>query len=306
MLWLTKIINVLQSSLIRTLVVLVLLALAITKPSLPIEKSNYHYVFVLDISQSMNAQDYDLPGLPTDRLSFAKESIKYAIQNLPCHSKVALSIFTTKNMYLLFEPMEVCEHYTNIEKTLMNINWRMAWAADSHISRGLFTSIRDIERINTKPAIVFLTDGQQTPVKAKEPPFLDTPSVVKGWVVGVGNLEPVPVPKYDENDVVTSYWSNSEAESQQDSSSAAKVNSSKTYLTAVQENKLQQLAGLTGLSYIHLDSPEQFSRSLLSFEPEQNETVMTDIGWIFASLALIFLIEPYIKPVFLRLTKATL
>src|SRR5690606_4660785 len=110
-----------------------LVSLALINPTVPVRKDSYNIVFDIDITQSMNARDYHVEGMPSDRLSFVKESLKQVVAALPCQSRVGLSLFTTKNSFLLFEPLEVCEHYSVIEQSLMKIDWRMAWAADSHI-----------------------------------------------------------------------------------------------------------------------------------------------------------------------------
>ena len=174
-----------------------LILAALFNPRVPLEKDSYNLVFVIDITQSMNARDYHLDGLPADRLSFVKTSLKQVIANLPCGSRVGIGLFTTKNSFPLFEPLEICEHYGAIASSLMKIDWRMAWAADSHIARGLYTSLKEIGRLESKPSLVFLTDGQQTPATAKEPRFLLEAGENSGLIVGVGNLQPVPIPKLD-------------------------------------------------------------------------------------------------------------
>ena len=48
------------------------------------------------------------------------------------------------------------DHYNALEQSLMKIDLRMAWAADSHIARGIYTSINEISRMTDKPHLVFL------------------------------------------------------------------------------------------------------------------------------------------------------
>jgi mxaL protein len=127
----------------------------------------FNYVFVIDITQSMNARDYHVTDLPADRLSVVKQSIKHALQKLPCDSKASLGLFTNKNMFMLFEPLEICQHYNVLEQSLMKIDWRMAWAADSHIARGIYTSIKEINRMEDKPRLVFLPMVNKRPLILK-------------------------------------------------------------------------------------------------------------------------------------------
>ena len=273
-----------------------LILVALLNPRVSLNKDIYDLVFVIDITQSMNAQDYHVHQLPADRLSFVKSSLKQVISNLPCESKVGLSLFTTKNSFLLFEPLETCEHYTAIVASLMKIDWRMAWSADSHIARGLYTSLKEINRLNPKPSLVFLTDGQQTPATAKEPRFLRESGKNSGLIVGVGNLQPVPIPKLDNNNIQTGYWQVSEAEGRRDRSQAASGN----YLTSVQEQALQRLARITGLSYHHLETPEKLVQALQTAKLQHRQKISYDLRWILIALALVIYITPYIPYRFRR------
>ncbi len=272
------------------LAIVLMLAVALFKPVLPVRRNIYNYVFVIDITQSMNARDYHVKGMPPDRLSFVKQSIKQALQSLPCHSRVSIGLFTTKNIFLLFEPLEICGHYAVIEDSLMKIDWRMAWAANSHIARGLYTSIRDIGKIDSSPRLVFFTDGQQTPSNGKEPPFLLQPGQIQGLIVGVGHLQPVPVPKLDKHNIPNGYWQIHEADRHPGATSK-----SGQYLSTVKENHLQRLAGITGLHYHHLETPEKLIPALLDERYGQQESVGTDIGWLFAGSALLLYVLSYFR-----------
>lgn len=266
-----------------------LISIALLDPRLPLNKNIFDLIFVIDITQSMNAQDYHVDGLPADRLSFAKNSLKQVISELPCESKVGLSLFTTKNTFLLFEPLEICEHYSAIVESLMKIDWRMAWAADSHIARGLYTSLKKIDRFDPKPSLIFLTDGQQTPASAKEPRFLRETGPNSGMIVGVGNLQPVPIPKFDSNNVAAGYWQIGEVENRRRRSQPATAN----YLTSVQEPALQRLARLTGLSYHHLETPEKLGQALRTAKLQHRQKVSYAIRWILIALALAVFLAPY-------------
>ncbi len=271
---------------------LLLLGIASFKPSLQMQRPLFNYVFVIDITQSMNARDYHVTDLPADRLSVVKHSIKYALQKLPCDSKVSLGLFTAKNMFMFFEPLEICQHYSVLEQSLKKIDWRMAWAADSHIARGIYTSIKEISRMKDKPHLVFFTDGQQTPVNIKEPLFLLKPGLVQGMIVGVGNLQPVPIPRLDNYNVPQGYWQIEETGSLP-TYEAKQATSNGNYMSSVQEHELHRLAVITGLEYRHLDTPEQLSLDLMLPEFSQSRQVATDISWIFVIIALSCFLLPY-------------
>jgi mxaL protein len=269
------------------LLAILLVVLAFIKPTIQLKRDIYNYAFIIDITQSMNARDYHVAGLPPDRLSFAKQAVKQALQKLPCHSTVSIGLFTTKNVFLLFEPLEICKHYAAIEESLLKIDWRMAWAADSHIARGVYTAIRNLRSISPEPVLVFMSDGQQTPSIAKEPGYPAKLGKANGLLVGVGNLQPVPVPRYDKNHIQQGFWQVEDAEVM--SNQAREGN----FLTAVQENHLRRLAALTGLNYLHLETPEQFTEALLKQQFAQQQPVETDLGWVFAALGLVVFTASY-------------
>lgn len=273
-----------------------LILAALFNPQISLNKDSYDLVFVIDITQSMNARDYHEDGLPADRLSFVKSSLKRVISNLPCGSRIGLSLFTTKNSFLLFEPLEICEHYTVIVDSLMKIDWRMAWSADSHIARGLYTSLKELNRLDPKPSLVFLTDGQQTPAVTKPPRFLRESGQNSGMIVGVGNLQPVPIPKLDNNNIQTGFWQISEAESRRGNSQSTQGN----YLTSVQEQALQRLARITGLFYHHLETPEKLFKAMQIAKLQHRRKVSYDLRWILIALALVIYIAPYIPYRFRR------
>lgn len=153
---------------------------ALFRPSLPLSRETYRYLFVLDITQSMNAQDYHVPGLPSERLGYAREAIRQILRQLPCGSAAGLGLFTTQSVQILFEPIEVCEHLAVIEDTLSHVDWRMAWAGDSHVAQGLYAVLRELQRRDPRSRLVFFTDGQETPPLNFRPRFDGQPGGIKG------------------------------------------------------------------------------------------------------------------------------
>ena len=202
------------------------------------------------------------------------------------------------NVFLLFEPLELCKHYTAIEQSLKKIDWRMAWAANSHIARGLYTSIRNLKTLDPEPVLIFMSDGQQTPSVTKEPGYSAKLGKVEGLLVGVGNLQPVPVPKFDKNNIQQGFWQLEDAEVMANQTGPG------DFLTAVQENQLRRLAGKTGLTYLHLQTPEQFTRALMNKKFGQKQQVETDVGWLFAAIGLgVFIVSYFLSDVRRKLTR---
>ncbi|MEN8260501.1 MAG: vWA domain-containing protein [Pseudomonadota bacterium] len=279
---------------------LLLLTMTFIRPTLPLNQDTYRYVFVVDITQSMNARDYHVDGMPADRLGFAKETIRQTLQALPCHSEIGLAVFSTKNIFLFFEPLKLCAHFSVIEESLMHIDWRMAWAADSHIARGLFTSIRDLAGLEGPPDLVFFSDGQQTPADAVQPPFLETPGTVRGFIVGVGGTQPVPVPKLDRDNLFDGFWTVGEAEGRKPrfdpdgSQRPSSESDNDLYLSGLRETELKRLSGITGLTYHRLQSSEKLARILQSSELARTQAVDTDMRWVLAAAALLLIMALYL------------
>lgn len=272
---------------------IVLLALNLTYPTLKLNKPVFRYLFIIDITQSMNASDYHQEGLPNDRLGFAKASIRQAIDKLPCGSEVGLGLFTTRNIQVLFEPLEICEHHPIIADVLDHIDWRMAWSADSYIARGLFTGLREAAAgVDTR--LLFLTDGQQFPPEPDFPTFDGKPGVVSGLIVGVGGSQPVPIPRLDKENQPIGFWEYMDLGDYLPTS-AMPTDGSSLYLTRLDEQALIHLANITGLSYHRLETPDGFAKALLAKGLAVKRTVAVDIRSIFGFLALLLLLFTRIK-----------
>lgn len=267
-----------------------LLIAALFNPQIKAQQDSYNMMLIIDITQSMNAQDYHVDNMPADRLSFVKATLKQVLADLPCESKIGLGVFSTKNIFLLFEPLELCVHYTAIEESLAKIDWRMAWAADSHIARGIYTSMKDLEKLDSTPGLVFFTDGQQTPKSAKEPPFQMEAGKIPGLIVGVGNLEAVTLPKLDSQNRQMGYWQTSDAEGRRGHNAESNGN----YLTSVQEHSLQRLSVITGLAYHHLEDAEKLLKALRTAGLLQKQPVNYPIAWIVAVIALLIVLTPFV------------
>lgn len=266
-----------------------LLASTLFRPSLNLPKSVYRYLFVLDISQSMNARDYHLAGLPPDRLGFAKASLRQALLQLPCGSEVALGLFTTQNSQLLFEPLEVCAHLPLIDQTLEQIDWRMAWAADSHIARGIYTGLREASARGKDLRLVFFSDGQQFPPENAPPPFDSAAAASAGLIVGMGGSQAVPIPRLGKENQPLGFFEYGDLQDYLPRS-VLPQDLAKPYLSYLDEPHLRQLANITGLEYLRLDQPPALSQALLTPKLATRLTVASDIRWVLGVLALALLL----------------
>ncbi len=173
------------------LALLAMIALFI-KPQAIKPQPTYNFTFIVDITRSMNARDYQQKNEAISRLQFVKQTLQELILKLPCQSKVGLGIFTERKATVLFQPIEVCSSYPEIAHVIESIDWRMAWAADSSISKGLSNIITDLQDKGSD--IIFLTDGQEAPPinPRYKTDFSDLKGKLKGMLVGVGGLQNTP------------------------------------------------------------------------------------------------------------------
>jgi len=276
----------------------VLLSLSLARPTLSLNRPVYRYLFIIDISQSMNARDYHQDGLPADRLGFAKASIRQALHGLPCGSEVGLGLFTTRNSQVLFEPLEICGHFPLIADVLEHIDWRMAWAADSHIARGVYTGLREAAARGPDTRLVFFSDGQQFPPEAEPPPFDGKPGEPGGLIVGVGGAQPVPIPRLDKDNNPQGFWEYVDLRDWLPPQ-AMPQDPASLYLSRLDEAALRNLAAITGLNYHRLETPQGLEFALLDKGLAAERVVAVDIRWMLALSALVLLLTTRLNPLLL-------
>lgn len=240
----------------------------------------FSYIAVVDITRSMNVEDYRIGGRAVSRLEFVRQTLHRAVADLPCGSRFGLGVFTERHAALLFEPIETCRGFAAIADALQHLDWRMAWAADSRIAVGLLDTLRNLQRYDAQ--LLFITDGQEAPpVNPRyRTTFDEVRGRMQGLVIGTGALTPSPIPKFDstgrrlgyvEADEVPhrSTFGLSELPPQEiegyHARNAPFGNRQVTateHLSALREDYLQQLAADSGLGYLRLESAEQLSLAL--------------------------------------------
>lgn len=275
----------------------------LTRPTIRLPQDTFRYIFILDITQSMNTRDYHQKNLPTDRFSFSKQALRTAIRELPCGSETGIGLFTTKDILLLLEPLEVCEHFAALDDSIAHIDWRMAWAADSNIERGLYGSILTLKKLPLTTHLVFMTDGEQNIKELRRPPLTRHSGTVRGFIFGVGGSIPAPIPKMGKDNRIVGYWKNGEVDEfsvlsgNQNTSRKKPSDVEQNYLSTLHEPELQMLAKMTGLTYQRLESPDQFSKTLQTKDLAETQTVETDIRWIFALVSLLLVLSVYVRQI---------
>lgn len=293
-----------------------LLLVVFIVPAVALSRPVFSYVFVVDITRSMNVADYELDGLPASRLDFIKHALHQALQDLPCQSRVGLGIFTERDSHLLFEPVEVCENFSAIDEAIQQLDWRMAWAADSYIGKGLISAIGMVASLDAN--LAFFTDGHQAPPEnpSYKTVYEGKPGKVNGFIVGVGGHELMRIPKFNEEGERTGFYSKwdvphvsrfglptkSVQGMMDDQAAAANPRNApfggqrviaNEHLSSVHEVELREYSAQTGLRYHHLQDAQTLSAALQTEALAATQTVAADIRWAPASCALALLIFMY-------------
>jgi len=298
-----------------------LLLFALLLPLIPFPVKTYDFVFMLDITRSMNVQDYtDQQGGVISRLEKAKRAMLTSARSLPCGSRIGLGVFTERMPALLYSPIEVCQDYAIIEASINQLDWRMAWVADSNITLGLYNSLELMSYpVLTNSKLVFFTDGHEAPpINPRYAPdytyieaLKDKPEQWRaGLIVGVGQYNLSKIPKYDEDGIQIGFY---QAEDVPHAtrfglpSDPTKVEGyiprngpwgtekvvGTEHLSSVREAYLEDLAKQAKMRYQHLDDFAVFSQALQQPDFAQRKVQATAMNPILAAIALLLLLYCY-------------
>ena len=284
---------------------LVALLVAAINPSITLPRALRNYVFVIDITQSMNVRDMTVDGLSTDRLAFVRHLLGNTLGKLPCGSKASIALFANAEVVPLYTPIEVCANYGMLQDTLAHLEWRMAWRGSSHLRLGLQAAS---EMLNTLPApaqIILFTDGDEAaPLNAITKIELTALQGSSGWLlVGVGGNAPAPIPKLNAKNEIIGYWSayatkvetsqivDEESRGKRDDSIATDPH--EYYLSALREGYLQELAHDIGASYVRADTQANLLSAIKAQPPAGHDRAPMALGWMFAVLAGVLVMLEY-------------
>ncbi|CAG9260478.1 MxaL protein [Paraburkholderia unamae] len=277
-----------------------LLAAAVSMPSVAVPRDTSSVIVTFDITQSMSVEDVAMDGVPTSRIAFARAAMRDALGQLPCGSKVGWGAFTGQRTMLLLPPVEVCGNYDALLSSLERIDGHMRWTNWSRIAEGgVYSAVRAAQDVGHGAAVLFVTDGQEAP------PLLhaDTlardinPGGVKGWLIGVGGDEAVPIPRTDDNGRRMGYWRAEDVIQVPEQDRAATTGPSHEELSALQGHYLESVAGHIGFRYRRLTGADSLRDAMLDARLAHREPVPTDLRWCPALLALLLLIWRFLPPV---------
>lgn len=303
------------------------LVLAVFMPKLPFPSKKYDYFFMIDITRSMNVQDYrDHHGDPISRLDFVKASMTEAIQRLPCGSRVSLGVFTERMPTMLFSPLEVCQHYHELRSSIEQVDWRMAWVADSNIHQALANTLQLMHQIEQQnQLLVFFTDGHEAPpINPRYMPdltYLQTgiegQSAIKGLIVGTGDHALSRIPKHDDEGQHIGFYEAEDVPHRSTFGLPADPSQVEGYhprngpwgnlqmqgtehLSSVREEYLKSLAEQGGLRYHHLSNSSGLLSSMTAEDFSTTQVRPTDLSMLPAFLAFLALLIAFLPAGWLR------
>jgi len=222
-----------------------LLLLALLLPETP--SSRRRFLAVVDITQSMNAQDHE----GRSRLEVAKRWLEQLVEKLPCGSELGVGVFSHREVALLWRPVEVCRHGPALREGIRGISWQSAWAMDSYIAEGLSEAVSLAKALEAE--LLFLTDGDRYPPEQRWPPSLPRG---EGWLIGVGFSSPSPIPKFDrEGRRIIGFLRRRDLPVYFDPRLRERLkvrDPRKLVTTRLDEAFLLKLAAATGLHYVHI------------------------------------------------------
>ncbi|HEY4368265.1 MAG TPA: vWA domain-containing protein [Steroidobacteraceae bacterium] len=279
-------------------IALLLLVIALLRPTLPLPHDSYDYVVVFDISQSMNVEDYELDGTPVSRLAYARDTVRRVLRDLPCGSRIGWGAFTGYRTVLLLAPVETCANYADLLASLEKIDGRMRWSNASEITKGLYWAVLAAQATDTQPNVIFLTDGQEAPpLDPVYPPrqleeLKGTP--IRGWLIGTGSYTPSPIPRIDEEGRREGYWRADEVVQQAPSTSNSDESPDASpavgeELSGLREAHLRTLARQLGFEYTHLTGPQSLLAALRNERFARRQSTATDLSWLPLGIAVALL-----------------
>lgn len=275
--------------------------LAALGPGIPRQVPLIDTLVVVDITRSMNVRDMD----GRSRLDFAKDRLRDWIAARPCGTRIGLALFTERRSLTLFEPLEICEDFAAISRTIEGLDWRMAWEGDSLISRGLDHALARARDVGV--ALVFVTDGQEAPPLPYGGPAEFRGESPGGVILGVGGDEPAPIPKFDDLGREVGFYEPTDVQHAPARIGAPPPDASERpgfhprnnpygesdlegneHLSALRADYLRDLAGGRGLGFARLaEGPAAIDRALTAHAPSHAATVTRSLAPVLALAALL-------------------
>lgn len=284
-----------------------LLIAAMFNPSVPLPHNIYTYMFVVDISQSMNVKDAVLDNKTISRLDLTKRIMHDITANLPCGTKVSIGLFAGVSVAALYQPIEVCSNYAAIQDTIDHFDWRMAWSGNSRMRESMLGIARTLRAFPEPAQVVFFTDGEEAPkLHAFNTRDLSNFQGGNGWLlVGIGSEKGAPIPKLDDKNQLIGYWANDSFAMQPGIAQISEANigirdnnvavsTGDRYISRLQEPYMKELAKLVNATYVRGDSLQTVLSAMSKQPPAKRDVAPFALGWVLASIAGLLIVMSYL------------
>ena len=296
-----------NSSNLLLLLTFVSLLLALYNPSIPITKNIYNYIFIVDISQSMNTKDMSIDNNEVSRIDYTKTMVSNLLERLPCKSKVSIGMFAGVSVAATYTPIEVCKNFSVINSTIDNLDWRSTWSGNTRIRESMVNLARLIRSFPESAQVIYFTDGEEAP-KLHVFNTRDLSQFQGGndWLlVGVGSAKGTPIPKYDSKNQLIGYWSNESFALQPGIAQISQSNigtrsnkiafsESDRYLSKLDEKYLIDLSNEIKGNYVRGDNIDNILAAMEKQKPSWRDQTILPLRYFFIVIALIFFLMRFI------------
>jgi len=283
------------------------LLLALYNPSIPITKNIYNYIFIVDISQSMNTKDMSIDNNEVSRIDYTKTMVSNLLERLPCKSKVSIGMFAGVSVAATYTPIEVCKNFSVINSTIDNLDWRSTWSGNTRIRESMVNLARLIRSFPESAQVIYFTDGEEAP-KLHVFNTRDLSQFQGGndWLlVGVGSDKGTPIPKYDSKNQLIGYWSNESFALQPGIAQISQSNigtrsnkiafsESDRYLSKLDEKYLIDLSNEIKGNYVRGDNIDKILAAMEKQKPSWRDQTILSLRYFFIIIALIFFLMRFI------------
>lgn len=268
------------------LIALVVLTTVFFLPAVRAPGRVHAWLFVVDVSESMNVRDARLDDEAVSRLTAARAAIDAGLRRMPCGSHAALGLFAGTEVLMLFEALEVCAHYPAMHEVVDRLSWRAAWIGDSRVQQGFAAAVEEARR--RRLDLAFVTDGDEAPrlTAPRLSELVPLRGKFRGVVLGVGDTAPQPVPRLDADDQVAGYWQPADAVregfhpnlSGDDTDLAG--GGVDEHLSALRPAYLRELAAAAGIRYRRVAGPADAVDELTDADYARRRWAPRDLRWI--------------------------
>ncbi len=289
------------------LAALLLLLIALFKPTVPIKRNIYSYLLVADISQSMNVKDMSILGKPVTRMEYQQYLLHRIIGEMPCGTHVSIGLFAGVSVAALYTPIEVCENFAAIEETIDHLDWRNGWSGNSRVRESMVTMAKLIRSFPEPAQVVYFSDGEETPKLH----IFNTRDLAgfqggKDWLlVGIGSDKGTAIPKLDDKNQLIGYWSAESFAMQPGVAQIAQENIgaredsvageiSDRYLSRLDEKYMMSLAKEVDGNYVNGSSLQAILTAMKAQPPARRSKAAFELKWVFAGLAGLLFLAAYL------------